>query len=75
MCARTLPQVFRPREKPWVDADAADADAIAAAVERCPSGALRYTRTDVEPAPKGELLLPRPRRRYRRRPRSRRRPW
>jgi uncharacterized Fe-S cluster protein YjdI/CDGSH-type Zn-finger protein len=60
VCARTLPQVFRPREKPWVDADAADADAIAAAVDRCPSGALRYTRTDVEQAQPGVLLLPPP---------------
>jgi uncharacterized Fe-S cluster protein YjdI/CDGSH-type Zn-finger protein len=60
VCARTLPQVFRPREKPWVEADAADADAIAGAVDRCPSGALRYTRTAVEIAPPGALLLPPP---------------
>ena len=60
VCSRTLPQVFRPREKPWIDADAADAAALAAAIDKCPSGALRYTRTDVEPAPKGELLLPPP---------------
>lgn len=47
-CVRALPQVFRPQERPWIAIDAADADALASAVERCPSGALSYTRQDAE---------------------------
>jgi uncharacterized Fe-S cluster protein YjdI/CDGSH-type Zn-finger protein len=43
-CVAALPTVFRPGEQPWVAADAASADEVAAAVDGCPSGALRYTR-------------------------------
>jgi uncharacterized Fe-S cluster protein YjdI/CDGSH-type Zn-finger protein len=45
-CIAAQPGVFDPTRRPWVDASRADADAIAAAVERCPTGALSYTRTD-----------------------------
>lgn len=48
-CIRQLPGVFDPGARPWVDVAAADADAIAAAVESCPTGALRYERTDGQP--------------------------
>jgi hypothetical protein len=41
-----LPAVFDVRRRPWVDVNAADADAIARAVELCPTGALRYDRLD-----------------------------
>jgi uncharacterized Fe-S cluster protein YjdI len=40
ICARGLPEVFRPREKPWVDIQAESAEAIRAQVYKCPSGAL-----------------------------------
>lgn len=50
ICASTLPAVFRPRERPWIEADAASADEIAATIDRCPSGALRYTRDGATPA-------------------------
>ena len=46
VCLRTLPEVFDTSRRPWVDIEAADVDAIAGAVERCPSGALRYQRLD-----------------------------
>ena len=49
-CIRALRRVFDTRRRPWVDVHAADADTIAAAVDRCPSGALAYTRTDRPPA-------------------------
>lgn len=45
-CVRGLPDVFDPDRVPWIDASAADADAIARVVERCPTGALHYRRTD-----------------------------
>ena len=40
ICARGLPQVFKPRERPWIQTENAGRDAIVAQVERCPSGAL-----------------------------------
>jgi uncharacterized Fe-S cluster protein YjdI len=45
-CIRALPQVFDPRRRPWIDVEAADADAIADAVIKCPTGALHYERLD-----------------------------
>ena len=45
VCAERLPGVFRPGERPWVAADAATPDQLAATIDLCPSGALRYTRT------------------------------
>jgi uncharacterized Fe-S cluster protein YjdI len=68
-CVRGLPNVFRPDARPWIEVDAADADAIAAAVESCPTGALRYRRLDggpqeeppdetrIEPRPNGPLFV------------------
>jgi uncharacterized Fe-S cluster protein YjdI len=44
VCLRGLPGVFDVRRKRWVAVDAASADAIAAQIERCPSGALQYSR-------------------------------
>lgn len=39
-CARGLPQVFKPREKPWIHVDGANKEDIVNQVYRCPSGAL-----------------------------------
>lgn len=68
-CLRALPEVFDTRRRPWIDVTAADADTIARAVEVCPSGALRYERTDgtageapdvpttIIPLPNGPLVV------------------
>jgi uncharacterized Fe-S cluster protein YjdI len=45
-CIRHLPGVFNPAARPWISASEAAADEIARAVESCPTGALRYERTD-----------------------------
>lgn len=61
-CVRGLQAVFDPEKRPWVDVDNADADAIAATVERCPSGALAYERLDDGPAeelPEVPIIIPR----------------
>lgn len=42
-CARGLPEVFDTRQRPWINPDNAEASAVAAVVDRCPSGALQYT--------------------------------
>lgn len=52
-CATTLPTVFLPGQKPWIDVAGASDEQIAATVDGCPSGALSYTRTtasDTNPA-------------------------
>ncbi|MGH7677500.1 MAG: CDGSH iron-sulfur domain-containing protein [Gemmatimonadaceae bacterium] len=45
-CVRALPAVFDPSRRPWIDLGSADADAIARAVVKCPTGALQYERLD-----------------------------
>ena len=45
-CVKGLPTVFDPNKRPWIDPTQAGADALAAVVERCPTGALTYERTD-----------------------------
>ena len=49
-CVKGLPGVFNPDRKPWVEPDAAQADAIAAVVQRCPTGALHYTMAESDRA-------------------------
>ena len=61
ICTRTLPQVFDVGRRPWIAVDGADAEEIAAAVRRCPTGALRYDRLDTgagEPAPEVTTVVP-----------------
>ncbi len=40
ICVRGLPNVFNPKNQPWVNLDGADADTIINQVSQCPSGAL-----------------------------------
>lgn len=49
-CVRGLPEVFDPGRRPWVNPGAADADAVAAVIARCPTGALHFERRDGGPA-------------------------
>jgi CDGSH-type Zn-finger protein/uncharacterized Fe-S cluster protein YjdI len=46
LCLRALPAVFDIHRRPWVELTAADTEWVADAVERCPTGALRYERLD-----------------------------
>jgi CDGSH-type Zn-finger protein/uncharacterized Fe-S cluster protein YjdI len=48
-CLNALPRVFDVQRRPWVDVEAADADAVADAVRTCPTGALRFERLDGGP--------------------------
>ena len=48
-CLRAEPAVFNVGRRPWVDVGAAGAEAIARAVETCPTGALRYQSTGALP--------------------------
>ena len=49
ICLNALPEVFDIQARPWVAVDAAHADEIAQAVEKCPTGALTYERLDGAP--------------------------
>ena len=42
VCVRMLPQVYRPRLRPWVDATRATTRQLIEQIECCPSGALSY---------------------------------
>ena len=45
-CIAAQRAVFDPKRRPWVDASLGTAAQIVIAVERCPTGALTYSRTD-----------------------------
>ena len=50
--ANSLPEVFNPLVKPWINPQGAGTEQIIAQVERCPSGALSYFRnSEPETAP------------------------
>lgn len=48
-CVRALRRVFDPTRRPWVEPEHAPPDEIAAAVLRCPTGALHFIRHDGAP--------------------------
>ena len=41
-CARGLSSVFKPKERPWIQAENASKEEIIDQVEKCPSGALTW---------------------------------
>lgn len=71
LCWRGLVSVFNPRNRPWINMDGADTEAIIAQVEKCPSGALSWHRnsevaikpenveveTIIEVTPNGPLMV------------------
>ncbi len=47
-CVKHLPQVFKPRQQPWIVADAASTPEIIEAVAQCPSGALSIEKNNAK---------------------------
>jgi uncharacterized Fe-S cluster protein YjdI len=41
-CARGLPGVFNPKERPWIQVNNSSTNEIKAVIDTCPSGALSY---------------------------------
>lgn len=41
-CVRTLPNVYDPNAKPWINIENANTEALKAQIDQCPSGALTY---------------------------------
>jgi len=48
ICVKGLPDVFKPKEKPWIKMDAASTEALINQVKSCPSGALSFYMNDAE---------------------------
>ena len=42
ICAKGLPHVFQPRDKPWIKQHADTTENLITQVQRCPSGALSF---------------------------------
>jgi len=47
-CTDGLPAVFRLRQEPFIDAEAASPDEVVEAIRQCPSGALNYSIEGIE---------------------------
>ncbi len=41
-CVRNSPDVFRPKERPWIDVSQASSEELMSTIDKCPSGALTY---------------------------------
>ena len=41
-CVRNNPDVFKPRQQPWINPEHQDSEKIKSTVEKCPSGALSF---------------------------------
>ena len=42
ICTKTLPNVYHPKETPWITAENATTEELIAQIKKCPSGALSY---------------------------------
>jgi uncharacterized Fe-S cluster protein YjdI len=67
-CVKRLPQVYNPREKPWIKTENASAEELKEQIKACPSGALSFIsekkdeggehiKTKVEVLTDGPLLI------------------
>ncbi len=69
-CVKALPNVYKPKEKPWLTPENASAEELRAQIKLCPSGALSYLEnsdqkdvktstpaaTSIQVSPNGPLL-------------------
>ena len=42
LCVKTLPNVYHPKERPWIKMENATTEELIAQIKMCPSGALSY---------------------------------
>jgi uncharacterized Fe-S cluster protein YjdI len=42
ICVKMLPNVYHPKERPWVQIENATTEELIAQISKCPSGALSY---------------------------------
>ncbi|MDR2949959.1 MAG: (4Fe-4S)-binding protein [Dysgonomonas sp.] len=48
ICVKMLPEVYHPKDRPWVKPENATTEQLIAQISKCPSGALTY-RMNNEP--------------------------
>ncbi len=56
-CVKRLPQVYKPKEKPWITMEKATTAALKEQIQACPSGALSYKITSEEGTEAAETLI------------------
>lgn len=42
ICVKTLPNVYHPKERPWIQIENATTEELIAQIDKCPSSALSY---------------------------------
>lgn len=42
VCVRTLPNVYNPKDHPWIKIEKASSEKLKSQIDNCPSGALSY---------------------------------
>ena len=48
VCVRSLPNVYNPKERPWLKIENASSEELKAQISNCPSGALSYTSNEKD---------------------------
>lgn len=43
ICVKMLPNVYHPKDKPWITPEKATAEELKKQIDNCPTGALSYT--------------------------------
>ena len=56
-CVSGLPQVFDRNKKPWIHMKGASSEEIMKVIDRCPSGALSYKKTEAIQEPTAEIKV------------------
>lgn len=46
ICVKNNPDVFHPKEKPWIKIDGSSTEKIIETVQKCPSGALTFYKNE-----------------------------
>ncbi|MGA9097664.1 MAG: (4Fe-4S)-binding protein [Methanotrichaceae archaeon] len=56
-CVNGLPQVFDRNKKPWINMQGSDSEEIMKVIDRCPSGALSYKKSETIQKPSAEIKV------------------
>ncbi|MTI20800.1 hypothetical protein E1176_07195 [Fulvivirga sp. RKSG066] len=57
LCVKGLPKVFKPKEKPWINPEAASTEELTKQIKKCPSGALSYYMNEGHEEPKTDIKM------------------
>ena len=56
-CVNGLPDVFKPKESPWIQAENCATAALKSTIDKCPSGALSYFMNDHAAEKQNEITM------------------